>query len=74
MNLLVLQIGRFVVTSGNVEVHLRAEVVLAGVPLLVGEGLVVGSEQGEVTFATRKITWFMRPKNLTRIVINMMSN
>ncbi len=51
--LLVLQIGLLVVTPGNVEVHLRAEVVLPGVPLLVGKGLVVGGEQGEVTFKTR---------------------
>ncbi len=49
-DLLILKIFFLVETSGDVERHLRAEVVLAGVPLLVVERVVVGCEQGEVAF------------------------
>ena len=49
-DLLILKIFFLVETSGDVEGHLRAEVVLAGVPLLVVEGIIVGSEKGEVAF------------------------
>lgn len=49
-DLLILKIFFLVETSGDVEWHLRTEVVLTGVPLLVVERVVVGCEQGEVAF------------------------